>query len=137
MDKLIKWITWALMIIGVVLTVYVFVAGGNDSSVNLLIYWAYVMVVLAICSILFGIFRDCLVNKKALLKIGIVLGGALVLIGLAYVLAPGSPAIGYTGEPVSDGTLKLTDAVLNLTYFSVAAAILAIIASAVIDAVKK
>lgn len=137
MDKIIKWITWALMIIGVVLTVYVFAADGNDSSVNLLIYWAYVMVVLAICSILFGIFRDCLVNKKALVRIGIVLCGAVVLIGLAYVLAPGSPAIGYTGEPVSDGTLKLTDAVLNLTYFSIAAAILAIITSAVVDAVKK
>ena len=137
MNKIIKWITWALMIVGVVLTILVFAQSGSDLSVNLLLYWAYAMVALAIASIVYGIVRDSIVNPKNVKKIGIVLVGAVVLVGLAYVFAPGTPAVGYVGAPVSDGELKLTDTVLNLTYFSVAAAILAVIAAAVMDSAKK
>lgn len=137
MNKIIKWITWALMIVGVVLTVYVFADNGSDLSVNLLIYWTYVMVALAIFAIIYGIVRDSLVNPKNLVKIGIVIAGAIVIVGLAYLLAPGTPALGYVGAPVSDGALKLTDTILNLTYFSVAAAIIAVIAAAIMDAAKK
>ena len=137
MNKIIKWITWALMIVGVILTILVFAQNGSDLSVNLLLYWAYAMVALAIASIVYGIVRDSIINPKNVKKIGIVLVGAVVLVGLAYVFAPGTPAVGYVGAPVSDGALKLTDTVLNLTYFSVAAAILAVIAAAVMDSVKK
>ncbi|MCQ2166004.1 MAG: hypothetical protein MJY49_01055 [Bacteroidales bacterium] len=137
MNKIIKWITWALMIVGVIFTILVFAQNGSDLSVNLLLYWAYAMVALAIASIVYGIVRDSIINPKNVKKIGIVLVGAVVLIGLAYVFAPGTPAVGYVGAPVSDGALKLTDTVLNLTYFSVAAAILAVIAAAVMDSVKK
>ncbi|MBQ0096281.1 MAG: hypothetical protein KBS53_01355 [Bacteroidales bacterium] len=137
MNKIIKWITWALMIVGIVFTILVFVQNGSDLSVNLLLYWAYAMVALAIASIVYGIVRDSVVNPKNIKKIGIVLVGAVVLVGLAYVFAPGTPAVGYVGTPVSDAALKLTDTVLNLTYFSVAAAILAVIAAAVMDSAKK
>lgn len=125
------------MIVGVVFTILVFVQNGSDLSVNLLLYWAYAMVALAIASIVYGIVRDSVINPKNVKKIGIVLIGAVVLVGLAYVLAPGTPAVGYVGAPVSDGALKLTDTVLNLTYFSVAAAIIAVIAAAVMDSAKK
>lgn len=137
MNKIIKWITWALMAVGVVLTVLVFTMNGSDLSVNLLLYWTYVMVALAIASIVYGLVRDTLVNPKFLKTIGIVLGGAVVIVGLAVLLAPGTPAVGYVGAPVTDGELKLTDTILNLTYFSVAAAILSVIVAAVMDNVKK
>lgn len=137
MNKIIKWITWALMAVGVVLTVLVFTMNGSDLSVNLLLYWTYVMVALAIASIVYGLVRDTLVNLKFLKTIGIVLGGAVVIVGLAVLLAPGTPAVGYVGAPVTDGELKLTDTILNLTYFSVAAAILSVIVAAVMDNVKK
>ncbi len=125
------------MIVGVVFTILVFAQDGSELSVNLLLYWAYAMVALAIASIVYGIVRDSVVNPKNIKKIGIVLVGAVVLVGLAYIFAPGTPAVGYVGTPVSDGALKLTDTVLNLTYFSVAAAILAVIAAAVMDSAKK
>ncbi|MCQ2155213.1 MAG: hypothetical protein MJY55_05325 [Bacteroidales bacterium] len=137
MNKIIKWITWALMAVGVVLTVLVFTMNGSDLSVNLLLYWTYVMVALAIASIVYGLVRDTLVNPKFLKTLGIVLGGAVVIVGLAVLLAPGTPAVGYVGAPVTDGELKLTDTILNLTYFSVAAAILSVIVAAVMDNVKK
>ena len=137
MNKIIKWITWALMAVGVVLTVLVFTMNGSDLSVNLLLYWTYVMVALAIASIVYGLVRDTLVNPKFLKTLGIVLGGAVVIVGLAVLLAPGTPAVGYVGAPVTDGELKLTDTILNLTYFSVAAAIVSVIVAAVMDNVKK
>lgn len=137
MNKIIKWITWALMVIGVVLTVLVFAMNGSELYVNLLLYWTYVMVALAIASIVYGLVRDTLVNPKFLKTLGIVLGGAVVIVGLAVLLAPGTPAVGYVGAPVTDGELKLTDTILNLTYFSVAAAIVSVIVAAVMDNVKK
>ena len=137
MNKLIKWITWALMLVGVVFTILVFAQDGSDTSVNLLLYWAYAMLAIAIVAICYGIGRDAAVNPKNLAKIGIVIAGAVVLIGIAYVFAPGTPAIGYIGQPVSDGTLKLTDTVLNLTYIAIAAAIIAIIYGVVVDSIKK
>lgn len=137
MNKIIKWITWALMLVGVVLTVLVFAQNGSDGSVNALLYWTYAMAVLAIVAILIAIGRDCVINPKTLVRIGLVLGGAVVLIGVAYAFASGAPAVGYVGAPVSDGELKLTDTILNLTYITVAAAVVAIITSAIMDAVKK
>ena len=137
MNKIIKWITLALMLVGVVFTVLVFTQNGSEASVNLLLYWAYAMLAFAIVAICYGIIKDSMVNPKNLKKIGIVIASAAVLVGIAYVLAPGSPAVGYVGTPVSDGTLKLTDTVLNLTYFALGAAIIAIIYGVVVDSIKK
>ena len=76
-------------------------------------------------------------NPKSLLKLllGLVAGGAIVAV--AYVLAPGTPAIGYLGNPVSDGTLKLVDTVLNLTYFFFGGALLTLVGGWIIGAIRK
>jgi len=137
MNKIIKWIMWALMIVGVVLTIFVFTNDGSDSSVNSLLYWTYAMLGIAVVAIIYGIARDSVVAPKNLLKIVFVLVGAVVLVGVAYLLAPGTPAVGYVGEAVSDGTLKLTDTILNLTYFALGVSIVAILASVVVDSIKK
>ena len=136
MNKIIKWVIWALMIVGVVLTVMIFTASDVDAAVNGLLYYAYAILILAFVAIFYGIGRDAAVNPKTLVTIGIVVVGAVVLVGIAYLLAPGTPAVGYVGAPVSEGTLKLTDTVLNLTYFAIGAAIIAIIAGIVVDSVK-
>jgi hypothetical protein len=79
------------------------------------------------CVIVVGLIVGAKNNPKSLIKIGIILVGVAVLCLIAWVLAKGDPAVAYTGAPVSAGTLKLTDSVLNLTYIVGAAAILAII----------
>ena len=53
------------------------------------------------------------------------------------MLAPGTPAVGYLGEPVSDGTLKLTDTILNLTYLLFGGALAALVVGWVIGATRK
>ena len=138
--KIFKILMWVLMIISVALLVWGFIVGfeSNDgNAVEVLLYWAYVMVAIAIIACLIvGLIISIKNNPKALIKYGIVLAAAAVLCLIAYVLAPGSEAIGYTGEPVSAGTLKLTDSILNLTYICGGAAILSIIVGEIFMAVR-
>ena len=76
-------------------------------------------------------------NPKSLLKLFIGLVAIAVVIAGAYLLAPGTPAVGYLGEPVSDMTLKLTDTMLNLTYLLCGGAILSLIVGAIVSATRK
>jgi hypothetical protein len=59
------------------------------------------------------------------------------IIAGAYFLAPGTPAVGYLGEPVSDMTLKLTDTMLNLTYLLCGGALLSLVVGAIVSATRK
>ncbi|MCQ2183101.1 MAG: hypothetical protein MJY89_06840 [Bacteroidales bacterium] len=131
LNKIFKWGMVALIIISVVLLVWGFAVGfeANDGqAVNVLLYWAYFMVGLAVASwVIVGLIVGAKNNPKSLVKIGIVLAGAAVLCAIAFVLAPGSPAMAYNGPEISAGTLKLTDTILNLTYIVGAAAVIAII----------
>ena len=86
------------------------------------------MIALAAASwIVIGLIMSIRNNPKSIVKIGIALAGIVVICLIAYFLAPGAQPMAYTGEPVTQGTLKLTDTILNLTYFAGVAAILAII----------
>ena len=61
-----------------------------------------------------------------LVKLGIGLVAVVVVCLLAYLLAAGKPAMGMQVQPDA-ATLKLTDTILNLTYFVGILAVLAII----------
>ena len=111
--KIFKWVSWALLIISVGLAVWAFTrfgGSGEDGAVNTILVWAYVMLGLALIAVL------CLV---------------------AYLLASGAPAIGFTGAtPPTASELKLTDTVLNLTYILGAGAVCAIIFGEIIMAIR-
>ena len=137
--KLFKICLWVLLIASVALLCYVaFVGKFSDGSVNALLGWAYGMLGLAIAAIVcVGLYITATTNPKNLIKIVIVLAGAAALCGLAFLLAKGAPAQGYTGEKLpSQGTLKLTDTVLNLTYILGGAAIISIIVGEVVMALR-
>ena len=131
-EKIVKWVLAALFAVGVVFSFYGFVVGfesNGNAPVDNMLYCAYAFALVTILAVLFGVVViGGMNNPKSLLKllIGLVVGGAVIAV--AYVLAPGTPAIGYLGEPVSDGTLKLVDTVLNLTYFLFGGALLTLVA---------
>lgn len=139
--KVIKWISWALFILGVVASFYGFIVGfetSGNAPVDTMLYCAYAMVAIALVAVLLGaVVISAINNPKSLLKLGIFLVAAALIIAGAYLLAPGTPAVGYLGEPVSDMTLKLTDTILNLTYLSCGLAIISIIAGAIVTATRK
>ena len=140
-DKIIKWVLVALFIVGIVFSVYGFLVGfesNGNAPVDNILYCAYAFAAIAMFAVVLGVVViGGINNPKSLLKLvlGLVAVGAIVAV--AYVLAPGTPAVGYLGEPVSDGTLKLTDTVLNLTYFTFGLSILALVVGWIVGAVRK
>lgn len=140
-SKIIKFISVALFIIGVCIGVLGFIIGFTKSdaiAVDVLLYWTYAMVGIALASIiLIGIYVGATTDPKSLLKSVGVLAGAAVVIAVAYFIAPGTEAIGYNGAPVSEMTLKFTDTTLILTYASCAVAVLSIIIGSIVSATRK
>ena len=138
--KIVKWISLALLIISVGLSVWAFTrfgGAGKEAAVNTMLYWAYAMLILALIAVLcIGLYVAVKTDPKSLVRIGIAIAGAAVLCLVAYLLASGKPAIGFTGAtPPTAGELKLTDTVLNLTYILGAGAIVAIIAGEIISGI--
>lgn len=130
LNKIFKWCMVVLIVISVALLVWGFVAGFEQNDgvpVDALLYWAYVMIGIAAASwVVVGGIVSVRNNPKSLVKGGIGLLAIAAVCLVAYLLAPAAPAFGREG--LDDfATLKLTDTILNLTYFAGACAIIAII----------
>ncbi|MBE6237087.1 MAG: hypothetical protein E7116_02895 [Bacteroidales bacterium] len=140
-EKIIKWVLVALFILGVVFSFYGFAVGfesNGNAPVDTMLYCAYAYAAIAILAVLFGVVViGGINNPKSLLWLFVGLVVIAAIVAGAYLLAPGTPAVGYLGEPVSDGTLKLTDTILNLTYLLFGGSILALIAGWIIGATRK
>ena len=140
-EKILKWILLVLFIVGVVFSFYGFAVGfesNGDAPVDNILYCAYAFAAITILAVLAGVVViGGINNPKSLLKLFIGLVAVAVVIAGAYLLAPGTPAVGYLGEPVSDMTLKLTDTMLNLTYLLCGGAILSLIVGAIVSATRK
>ena len=140
-DKIIKWVLVALFVVGVVLSFLGFAIGfekAGNAPVDVMLYCAYAYALIAILAVVFGVVVIGGINDpKTLIKLGIGIAAIAVIVLLAWLLAPGTPAVGYLGEPVSDGTLKLTDTILNLTYLLFGGSIVALIAGWIIGATRK
>ena len=140
-EKIVKWVLALLFAVGVVFSFYGFAVGfesNGNAPVDNMLYCAYAFALVAVLAVVFGVVViGGINNPKSLLKLLLGLVVIAAVIAVAYVLAPGTPAVGYLGEPVSDGTLKLVDTVLNLTYFLFGGALLALVAGWVIGAIRK
>ena len=140
-EKIIKWVLMALFVVGVVFSFYGFIVGfesNNNAPVDTLLYCTYAYAAITLLAVVFGVVViGGMNNPKSLLKLGLGIVVIAAVVALAYVLAPGTPAVGYLGEPVSDGTLKLTDTILNLTYLLFGGSILALVVGWIVGATRK
>ena len=140
-EKIIKWLLVALFIVGIVFSVYGFIVGfetNGNAPVDNILYCAYAFALIALLAVVLGVVVIGGINSpKSLLKMVLGLVAIAAIVAVAYTLAPGTPAVGYLGEPVSDGTLKLTDTVLNLTYFTFGLSIAALVIGWIVGAVRK
>ncbi|MBO5942238.1 MAG: hypothetical protein J6Q63_03000 [Bacteroidales bacterium] len=139
--KIIKWILAVLFVVGIVFSFYGFLVGfesNGNAPVDNMLYCAYAFALITVAAVVFGVVViGGINNPKSLLKLLAGLVAIVAVVAVAYVLAPGTPAVGYLGDPVSDGTLKLTDTMLNLTYFLFGGALLALVAGWIIGATRK
>jgi hypothetical protein len=139
--KIIKWILAVLFVVGIVFSFYGFLVGfesNGNAPVDNMLYCAYAFALITVAAVVFGVVViGGINNPKSLLKLLACLVAIVAVVAVAYVLAPGTPAVGYLGDPVSDNTLKLTDTMLNLTYFLFGGALLALVAGWIIGAIRK
>ena len=130
LNKFFTWLLLVLILVSVGLLVWGFVVGfpANDGrAVEVLLYWAYFMVGLGLVSwVLIGGIVMAKNNPKSLIKLGVGLVVIAAICFVAYLLAPANPAFGREGMD-GFGKLKLTDTILNLTYFAGALAIVSIV----------
>ncbi|MBE6250983.1 MAG: hypothetical protein E7111_04950 [Bacteroidales bacterium] len=140
-DKIIKWVLVGLFVIGAILSFLGFAIGfekSGDLPVDIMLYCAYAYALIAIAAVILGVVViGGMNNPKSLVKLGIGIAAIAVIILIAWALAPGTPAVGYLGDPVSDGTLKLTDTILNLTYLLFGGSLVALVAGWIIGATRK
>ena len=140
-DKLIKWLLALLFVVGIVFSFYGFAVGfetNGNAPVDNMLYCAYAFAAIAILAVVLGVVViGGINNPKSLLKL--VLGLVVIagVVAVAYVLAPGTPAVGYIGPEVPAGTLKLTDTILNLTYLLFGASLLSLVIGWVVGATRK
>ena len=127
-----------LFVVSLVLFAIVFTAKPtttDSASLDAFLYWIYALVCLALCVTLlfplFGAFK----SKKKLLRLVILILGVVVIVGGAWLLAPGTPI--ETKATVADGDFKFADTVLYVTYFVVCVAILSLIWSGLRKVIKK
>ena len=140
-EKIIKWVLAVLFVVGIVFSFYGFAVGfesNGNAPVDNILYCAYAFAAITIIAVLFGVVViGGINNPKSLLKLLLGIVAIVAVVAVAYVLAPGTPAVGYLGDPVSDGTLKLVDTVLNLTYLLFGGALLALVVGWIVGATRK
>ena len=140
-EKIIKWILAVLFAVGVVFSFYGFAVGfesNGNAPVDNILYCTYLFVAVTLLAVIFGVVViGGINNPKSLLKLLLGLVAIAAVVAVAYVLAPGTPAVGYLGTPVSDATLKMTDTILNLTYFLCGGAILSLVVGWAVAAFRK
>ena len=140
-DKLIKWLLALLFVVGIVFSFYGFAVGfetNGNAPVDNMLYCAYAFAAIAILAVVIGVVViGGINNPKSLLKLVLGLVAIAAVVAVAYVLAPGTPAVGYIGPEVPAGTLKLTDTILNLTYLLFGASILSLVIGWVVGATRK
>ena len=142
-NKIFKWLMWLLFAVSVGILVWGLVKGfptsagqGDNGTVNALVCWCYIIIgIAAAFAVVFGVGVAIANDPKSIVRIGIGVVVAAAICGIAYALAPASPAIGLLEQPGA-GTLKFTDTVLYIVAFAGALAVLAIIFGEIMGAVR-
>ena len=140
-SKLFKIVMLVLVIISVALLVWGFLAGfeANDGrAVEVLLWWAYIILGIAVAAVvIFGLIISAKNDPKSLVRLGIGLLVIAAICFIAYLLAPGKMPLQWNNAKVPTASeLKLTDTILNLTYFTGALAIISIIVGEIVMAVR-
>lgn len=131
------WIRYILMALCVVVVLMGWIfAGDEESGVNLLLRWLYIMMGLAIGSMLIMSVFSLAQNPKSAVQALIGLAAVLVVIGIAWAFASDAPITTATGEYTNSFELKLTDTALYTMYVLLGGAVLAIILGELRNAFK-
>lgn len=134
MSKFTKYLLYVLFAVSLVFIIGFFV--NQDAMLDSFLYFAYILVAIALLSAFVLPMFNLLSNPKGLKKMLMFLLLAVVLIGISYVLASSDPLVVKIDVEASKSALKLTDAGLILTYILSAFAFLSILLGGVVKMVR-
>ena len=135
--KLAKYLKWILLGVSAILLVVFFLlphSTTSDVMVDTYIIWAYILVAIALVLVLAFLLIGVSKSKKSLLTFLALIVGAIALVAVCWLLAPGGEV--FTNADYTPKESKFSDAALYVTYAMVAASILAIVWSAISNAIK-
>jgi len=115
--KYLSIVRYAIMIISVVLALLFFTGVmGDDQAADVLLRWGYIVMGIAVASVIVFPLLTLSQNPKGALRGLIGLGALVVLVGICYLFASDAPV--YAPGAVYDdpAVLKLTDTELYVAY---------------------
>lgn len=141
MNKIFKWISWALMILGVAFVVGGFATGWpadtNDTTgltlVDTILRYGYFLLIAAVVILLvLTLVISGTNNPKSLVKAGLFVAAVAAIVFVAYLLASGAPALNVKeADMPSAAGLKWIDTLLLMIYILGATAFCSIIFGAI------
>lgn len=135
--KLAKYLKWILLGLSAILLVVFFLMPhetASDPIIDTYIIWAYILVAIALVLVLAFLLIGVSKSKKSLIAFLALIVGAVALVAICWFLAPGGEVATNVDYTMKES--KFSDAALYVTYVMVAASILAIICSAISNAIK-
>ena len=134
MKKILNILLGVLMAITVVMIAYAIFTGGSDAAISANLVWGYVLMVLAICSVLFcavyGMMKNPAGIKGTLLSLGLM----IVVVVVSYFVAAGKEILipnFSDGGYFSHSETVIADCSILVAYIAMAAAIVAALYSEV------
>ncbi|MDR2585357.1 MAG: hypothetical protein LBC84_03945 [Prevotellaceae bacterium] len=143
MKKIISLITYLIIAVTAVVTVYFLLALSSDGDVQraragIFLSWAGILLVAgALLAIILPLI-DILSNPKGLKKMALNIGFIVVVFCIAFLLASGSQTPSTLAMPDVPSTqiMKLTDMGLKTTYLLFGISLLAIVFSSVLNTIR-
>ncbi|MDP3398346.1 MAG: hypothetical protein Q8S23_04295 [Bacteroidales bacterium] len=135
MSKFVKYITYLLIGLAVIITIAFF--SNKEAMLDTFLFYGYILFgIAAVAAIGMPLF-NMIDNPKSFKKILINLLIVVVVVGVAYLLASGDPLsnVNITPEPTAN-TLKITDTGLILVYILFGLSVISIIAGSVVNMVR-
>ena len=100
---------------------------STTNMLDVLLFWAYFLVFAALLLVIILSIINIAGNRKSLIRTGIILLIAVVVVGVSYLLASGDPVVVNLATPPTHGQLKLTDTLLIMVYILLGCALVALI----------
>lgn len=138
MNKIAKIAGWVLGLLGIGFGAWCLASGDaqNTASVDVLLKYAYVLMIAAVVVLLgLTIVKAAVNDPKGLIKAIIFIVIAAALVGVVYAVSAGSPALNVKEQP-SAFMLKMTDTMMLLTAILGVGAVCAIIYGVINNAIK-
>lgn len=144
--KLTGYISQGVMILLMIISVILMAASAMEASNDIadingfantgnVITWAIVVFAMALVGAILSYVIGAIVDTSNLLRTVIAVVGAIVLVGVCWSLADGTPLplVGYEGDENVPFWLKIADTGLFLGYIAAVVAVLSIIVSEVVQ----